>query len=51
LSASGSSVSAQKSLNDSIKRLFDSIFGSAAAHGVTQKPTPLINQGLCHNWQ
>jgi hypothetical protein len=24
----------------------DSIFGSAATHGVTQKPTPLINQGF-----
>jgi hypothetical protein len=38
----------------SIERLFESIFaifGSAAAHGVTQKPTPLINQGLRHNCQ
>ncbi|WP_154072002.1 hypothetical protein [Bradyrhizobium erythrophlei] len=24
----------------------DSIFGSAATHGVTQKPMPLINQGF-----
>jgi hypothetical protein len=38
------SVSAQKACSDSIKHASDSIFGSAAAHGVTQKPTPLINQ-------
>jgi hypothetical protein len=30
---------------------FCRFFGSAAAHGVTQKPTSLINQGLRHNWQ
>jgi hypothetical protein len=40
-----------KSLDRSFKRLLDSFFGCAAAHGVTQKPTPLINQGLRHNWQ
>jgi hypothetical protein len=49
LSANGSSVSAQKARNDPLARLFDSISGSAAAHGVTQKPTSLINQGLRHN--
>jgi len=38
-----------KGANDSLARLFDSIFRSAAAHGVTQKPTSLINQGLRHN--
>jgi hypothetical protein len=39
----------KKSHNDSDKRLPDSIFASAATHGVTQKPTPLKNQGLRHN--
>jgi hypothetical protein len=28
---------------------FCRFFGSVAAHGVTQKPTSLINQGLRHN--
>jgi len=40
-----------KARNDSLARLFDSISGSAAAHGVTQKPTSLINQWLRRNWQ
>jgi hypothetical protein len=30
---------------------FSRFFRSAAAHGVTQKPTPLINQGLPCDWQ
>jgi hypothetical protein len=50
---------AEKSLDDSRKRCFDSnftIFSPAAArnvtqkpHGVTQKPTPAINKWLRRN--
>jgi hypothetical protein len=42
----------KKSRDDSIRGVLDSIlpiFRRAAPHGVTQKPTPLINQGLRHD--
>jgi hypothetical protein len=39
----------QETLNESSGRPRDSIFGHTAAHGVTQKPTSPINQGVRHN--
>jgi hypothetical protein len=47
--------STQESRNDTLKRPFRidfrDFFRPVAAHGVTQKPTPLINQGLRHDFQ
>jgi hypothetical protein len=46
LNLGGFAEPAGKSLGDSRKRPRDSIFGHAAAHGVTQKPTRPINRGF-----